>query len=132
MIEACNLKIAVLSTEIGEIQLRSELDCGFIQPFFFSDYHQMANSFYQENFDMVLVDSFYPECANICQAVYSQLHIPIALWVKPNDLNWSAYNQWHIDGFITRDASKSELLVRLRAISRLCTRLPLIVYEFSH
>jgi hypothetical protein len=125
MIDTRTLKIAIVCTEIGQLTLSSELDGSDITFTFFSDCRQMLDSFDQGSFDLVLVDSLHPDAGLICRTVYLSLRTPIALWVQANDSNWSVFGQWHVDGFIDQEAGKTELLVRLRAIARLCIRLPL-------
>jgi hypothetical protein len=125
MIDTRTLKIAIICTDIGQLKLSSELDGSPFQSSFFSNCRQMLESFDQGRFDLMLVDSLHSEAELICRTVYSSLRIPIALWVQSNDPNWSIFSQWHVDGFIDQEAGKTELLFRLRAISRLCIRLPL-------
>ncbi len=72
----------------------------------------------KEKFDVLMIDSLMPEADLICLNLAAIPHPPIVVMVRENAANWQTLGLWQVDGFVSEESSKVELLARLKAISR--------------
>ena len=83
-----------------------------------SEIPQALNTMRQKHFDVILVDSLLPKAEEACCLIKETVASPVALITNGHQIDWNKFRSMDVDGFVPEKAAKSELVARLRAISR--------------
>lgn len=84
----------------------------------FSKISEAIDRVQQERFDIILVDSLTEEAGKACQYMFKIACAPVALLVRENDNDWKKLSNLEVDGFIFERSGSTEMIARIRAISR--------------
>jgi DNA-binding response OmpR family regulator len=76
----------------------------------------------QEHFDVILVDSACEGAFEICRTLSEISYSPVALVVRDAEADWQNLCSWSVDGFISDDSGKTEMVARITALARRCHR----------
>jgi DNA-binding response OmpR family regulator len=71
-----------------------------------------------KRYNLVIIDSRYPDALKLCDIVFSLDCIPVDLVISEKTADWSALCEVNVDGFLTREASDAELRTRINATCR--------------
>jgi DNA-binding response OmpR family regulator len=77
----------------------------------------------RDHFDVILVDVLYDEASGICRQLTEMNCAPVALLVREAEVNWQDLCSWSVDGFVSDDSTKIEMVARLMALARRSRRL---------
>ncbi len=70
----------------------------------------------QKCFDLVIIDSLIPKVKEVCQGICGLTSVPIVMLVNQLETDWKMISEIHSDGFVTTDASDTEILARIKAL----------------
>jgi DNA-binding response OmpR family regulator len=73
--------------------------------------------------DLVVLDSGIKDIEKACQEIQQIGTVPLALLIEEARPDWGKLLTLHVDGYLSRKASRAELAARVRAISRGCINL---------
>lgn len=71
----------------------------------------------KERYDIVLIDSLDGEAEAACEMIFGTTSVPVALLTGRDETNWDELQSWDFDGVVSVNASKKELITRIKAIS---------------
>jgi DNA-binding response OmpR family regulator len=75
-----------------------------------------------EHFDVILVDILHEQASAICRYLLEMNSSPVALLVRDAEVNWQDLCSWPVDGFISDDSGKTEMVARVTALARRCRK----------
>jgi DNA-binding response OmpR family regulator len=76
--------------------------------------HQMAKS----KFDLALVDGNINDLATTCSRINWICRTPIAMLIEEDQTDWKKLGDLDVDGFISREANKMEMVAHFQTIAR--------------
>jgi DNA-binding response OmpR family regulator len=70
----------------------------------------------QKYYDFVIVDSSLEKVEEICYEICGVTKVPVVIMVDEAETSWKAICNIDADGFVTTDASDTEILARVKAL----------------
>jgi DNA-binding response OmpR family regulator len=85
---------------------------------------QAAAFIQQDKLDLVLVDIMHEEARSACAELMQISSAPVALMVREARVDWKDLCSWPVDGFVSDDAGKIEMVARVLALTRRYPKTP--------
>jgi DNA-binding response OmpR family regulator len=110
------MKVLVIGNDLMVQRLKTALSLGDIEVYCPAVDIPLAPDFIHSNqFDLVIIDNQLSNAEAICNYVYDLVVAPVLLMISERNVNWKTIINFKVDGFLTREASNTELLARVEA-----------------
>jgi hypothetical protein len=121
---AAKLKVIALGTATTLKRLQVYVSDGEIVLVGFTSMVGVVSRLEQEYFDVVLIDSLHPEAFSSCRCTVAMNCSIVALLVRETEANWQNLGSWEVDGFISDESGKTEMVARIMALARRSRKVP--------
>jgi DNA-binding response OmpR family regulator len=118
MCTSTRLKVMALGDALTIARLNTCIDTADVDLIGLSRIPEAIKHIKQEKFDVILIDSLLEEAGTACQSIYEMACVPVALLVRETEANWQKLGFWEVDGFVREESTRSELVARIKAVSR--------------
>jgi hypothetical protein len=121
---AAKLKVIALGTATTLKRLDVYVSDGEFVLVGFTRMSDVISRLEQEYFDVVLIDSLHDEALNSCRCTVEMNCALVALLVRETEANWQNLGSWEVDGFISDESGKTEMVARITALARRSRKVP--------
>ena len=122
MLSETKIKAIALGNKATLQRLNTFVDSFVVEIHTVSDINQALYLLHRNDFDIILIDSFFDGTEPTTGILRKASLAPIALLIGDSESEWENFRFIEVDGFIPKEAGQPEFYARLKAISR--RRLP--------
>jgi DNA-binding response OmpR family regulator len=126
MVIQLKIKILAVGSQIMLHRLTARLDHDEVSLIACSSTGEIPQILEQEHFDVVIIDDLFNDTEAICQNANQAGKTPVAVLFRKTETDWKKLRTLEVDGFFPDEAGRSELMARIRAVSRRRSQLQIL------